>query len=429
MDEKRQRAGALLREFKGDRYVHGLGCFGKLGEFVAQCGHRAAVVTSGMGKPWGTPIHAATAESIERAGVVLAGDLIPGGRPNAPREDVFRIAQVLAERQADVVVTVGGGSGIDAAKAAVAYQTLGEVYPDFDGYFGVGKVSKMLAGAGRSLPPIVAAQLASGSAAHLTKYSNITDLARAQKLLIIDDAIVPPRSVFDYSLTRTMSRDFTVDGALDGVAHCLEVFYGAQGKVLEAVREVALLGIELIVSHLKDACEALDDLEAREALGLGTDLGGYAIMIGGTNGAHLTSFSLVDILSHGRACALMNPYYTVFFAPVIEDKLREVGRIYAGAGYTKASIETLHGRDLGIAVAEAMLTQMRDVGFPTTLEEVPGFTTDHIARALTAAKNPKLEVKLKAMPVSLTADQVDDYMGPILEAARTGDFSLIRNAG
>ena len=43
--------------------------------------------------------------------------------------------------------------------------------------------------------------------------------------------------------------------------------------------------------------------EGREALGLATDLGGYAIMLGGTNGAHLTSFSLIDILTHGRACA------------------------------------------------------------------------------------------------------------------------------
>ena len=57
---------------------------------------------------------------------------------------------------------------------------------------------------------------------------------------------------------------------------------------------------------------------------------------------------------------------------------------------------------------------------------MPGFTQGHIERALAAAKNPKLESKLRNMPVPLTAAQVDDYMGPVLEAARTGDFSLIR---
>ncbi len=67
-------------------------------------------------------------------------------------------------------------------------------------------------------------------------------------------------------------------------------------------------------------------MAAREALCLATDLGGYAIMLGGTNGGHLTSFSLVDILTHGRACALMNPYYTVFFAPAVEGPLQHRGQ-------------------------------------------------------------------------------------------------------
>ncbi len=39
---------------------------------------------------------------------------------------------------------------------------------------------------------------------------------------------------------------------------------------------------------------------------------------------------------------------------------------------------------------------------------------------------PQLEMKLKNMPVSLTADMVDEYMKPVLEAALTGDFSAIK---
>lgn len=68
------------------------------------------------------------------------------------------------------------------------------------------------------------------------------------------------------------------------------------------------------------------------ALGLATDLGGYSIMLGGTNGAQLTSFSLVDILSHGRACGMLNPNYKALFAPAIEETLRRVGAIYCASG-------------------------------------------------------------------------------------------------
>jgi len=427
--EDKELAAALLRAFKGDDYVFGLGCFDALGGQVAAFGRRASVVWSGVGKDWGTAVHAATADALDRAGAKPAGEPIAGARPNAPREDVFRIAAALVDQDPDVVVCVGGGSCIDAAKAAAAYAGLGDRYPEIDAYFGVGQVSLMIEDTGRSMLPVVAAQLAAGSAAHLTKYSNITSVKRAQKLLIIDDAIVPPKCLFDYAMSASMSRDFTMDGALDGVAHCLEVYYGASGDGLGRIEPVSLLGIRLIVHHLKTACEDLGNLAAREALGLGTDLGGYAIMLGGTNGAHLASFSLVDVLSHGRACALMNPYYTVFFAPAIEDKLRAVGAVYKEAGHTNADLDRLRGRDLGLAVADAMLALSHEVGFPTRLAEVDGFTDAHVARALTAAKDPKLASKLANMPVPLSAETVDEYMGPILEAAKTGDFGLVKNMG
>ncbi|MEJ5199664.1 MAG: iron-containing alcohol dehydrogenase, partial [Anaerolineae bacterium] len=183
----------------------------------------------------------------------------------------------------------------------------------------------------------------------------------------------------------------------------------------------------LVVRYLPRVLADGHDAEGREALGLATDLGGYAIMIGGTNGAHLTSFSLVDVLPHGRACGMLNPYWTVFFAPAVEAPLRLVGRIYRDAGYIRADLERLRGRDLGLAVAEGMIAFEAAVGFPTRLSDVPGFTPAHIARALAAAKDPQLKSKLENMPVPMTAAMVDDYMGPVLEAAASGDLSLIRN--
>jgi alcohol dehydrogenase class IV len=193
--------------------------------------------------------------------------------------------------------------------------------------------------------------------------------------------------------------------------------------------EVAKEGIGLVIAYVEQAITSPDDMVPRTALGLATDLGGYAIMVGGTNGGHLTSFSLVDVLSHGRACAIMNPYYTVFFAPAIEEPLRMVGHLFQEAGLTDMDIDGLGGRKLGIAVAEAMLALSERTGFPTTLGEVEGFGEEHIERALNAAKNPQLKMKLENMPVPLTAEMIDDYMGPILYAAWHGDLSLIKNVG
>ena len=123
----------------------------------------------------------------------------------------------------------------------------------------------------------------------------------------------------------------------------------------------------------------------------------------------------------------MNPYYTVFFAPTIQQPLRLVGKIYREAGMTESDIDSLEGRELGVAVAEAMFELARRIAFPTRLSEVDGFSPSHIDHALATARNPQLKMKLQNMPVPLTAEMLDEYMRPVLEAARDGDLSLIRN--
>jgi alcohol dehydrogenase len=417
-----ERARALLRGFKGDTYLFGTAVLSHVGKVVARVGKRPVLVRDTF--PGSGDFVLIIRDSLAEAGVPLVGE-IQGAGPNAPREDLFCITDELRALDPDVIISFGGGSTIDATKAAEVLRTLGG---EIDGYFGTGLVTQALAESGRSLTPHVAIQSAASSGAHLTKYSNITDVSTGQKKLIVDEAIVPARPVFDYEVTYGAPPELTADGALDGISHSLEVLYGAVGKpYYDKVEEVAGTGIGLVVNYLPRVIENPQDTEGREALCLATDLGGYAIMLGGTNGGHLTSFSLVDILSHGRACAIMNPYYTVFFAPAIQEPLKLMGKVYREAGLTTTDVENLGGRELGVAVAEAMFELARRIGFPTRLSEVRGFSQEHIERALTAAKNPQLKMKLENMPVPLTAEMVDEYMGPVLEAARDGDLTLIKN--
>ena len=424
MTDDFEKARSLLRQFKGDTYLFGAGVLHGVGSMVARVGKRAALV---RGTFAGSDRYVRTIqESLAQAGVQLVAQ-IKGARPNAPREDLFRITDELKRADPDVLISFGGGSTIDAAKAAGVLCALGG---QIDDYFGTGLVSAALAQTGKSLRPHVAIQTAASSASHLTKYSNITDLATGQKKLIVDDVIVPALAIFDYDVTCGAPPNLTADGAMDGLSHALEVLYGAVSKpYYETAAQIATTGLGLILECLPRALTDPTDAQARQGLCLATDLGGYAIMIGGTNGGHLTSFSLVDILSHGRACAIMNPYYTVFFAPAIEEPLRLVGRIYqqAGLGDRGADLDNLTGRQLGIAVAKAMFEFAGTVGFPTRLSEVDGFSQAHIARALAAAKNPQLKMKLQNMPVPLSAETVDEYMRPVLDAAAQGEFALIKN--
>lgn len=432
------KAREIIGAWKGGDYAFGVDVLGNIGEFAASFGDNALLVIADLGVEWMEPIHRRIMEALDEKSISHVS--VMGAGPNAPREDVYRIANEISKVYPDSVIAVGGGSTIDAVKAASVLSTY---IPDevmehlgatealastVEPYFGMGNVTRIKEALDLAPTPVIAVQTIASSGAHLTKYSNITDPMSGQKKLIIDPVIVPPKSVFDYGVTVGAPRGLTLDGALDGIAHMWEVFMGATGQSwYDRMKDIAVEGISLIVESLPAALENPGDLDARVALGLGTDLGGYSIMIGGTNGGHLGSFSLVDVLTHGRACAVLNPYYTVLFSPAIQDQLRTVGAVFREAGCIGEDLNSLEGRELGEAVARGMIAFTRGIDFPGTLLEA-GATREHIDRMIAAAKNPQLSSKLMNMPTPMDPSKgdVDSYMRPVLEAAFTGDFSLIR---
>lgn len=420
------RSYELLKEWKKDAYTFGVGCLDKVGGIAAGYGKKALLVSN---TTYMKAVADEVAASLAAAGVELVGGKIaPDAKPNAPREDVYRLTTYVLQFKPDCIVAVGGGSTIDACKAASMLASLGSVVsPEVDEYFGTGKVTEYIKATGKKMTPVVAVETSASSGAHLTKYSNITDPVAGQKKLIVDPAIIPEHSIFDYKVTCSMPLSVTIDGALDAIAHTFEVFCGAKGDAYDKAKEIAECAIGLVTTYAKDIIKNPGDIKAREAIGLATDLGGYAIMVGGTSGPHLTSFSLVDIVGHGTACGLMNPYYMVFYSKAIQNQLKVVGKIFKDHGYIKEDISKLEGRALALAVASGMIAFEKSIGAPTTLSNIKGFKKEvHVPRALKAAKDPDLKMKLQNMPVAMTADDVDEFMAPILEAAVTGDLSLIK---
>ncbi len=437
MDYKVQ-ARKMLNDWKKGNYAFGMNVLKKIGDFAQQAGKSTMLVVTGLGvEKWTEPLVDKIRDFLKDKNIDILS-IIKGARANAPREDVYRIANQIGKKRPDSIIAIGGGSTIDAVKAASVLACLDS--DDVETYFGMGIVTEKLRKEEKKLPIVIAVQTAASSGAHLTKYSNITDPLTGQKKLIIDEAVVPPLAVFDYSTTIEAPHSITADGGLDGIAHSLEVIYGATGKpFFSEVMDIAEVGISLIVENLPKAVDEPEDEDARVALGLGTDLGSYAIMVGGTNYGHLFSFSLVNLLTHGRACALVNPYATVFFSSAIEPQLKMVGKILDKAGYIDEDVQSHSGRDLGIIVAQGMINFSKRIKFPTTLDEVGGTTKDK-ERILKAAKNPQLWSKLEQAPVSLisrdakgeidkfqTEANIDEYIGALIDGVRSGDFDKIKS--
>lgn len=415
------RAGKLLTKFKGNSYTYGVGVLDAVANYGTEFGERVLVVAN---KSHLKPCLDIILCSLGKKGLEpINADVVAGARTNTPIDDVYRIAKHITDEKPDCIVAVGGGSTIDAVKAATVLAVFGGEIED---YFGTGLVNLASTKRKRELCPIIAVPTTAGSGAHLTKYANVTDIGLRQKKLIVDELIVPSRAVFDYSITQTVPQDVTIDGVLDGISHIIEVFYGISDYQYALSKEITTVGLELFLKYTPQVLADPNDIEARTALGLASDLGGYAIMIGGTNGPHLNSFSLVDITSHGRACGILTPYYTVFFSPAIEKQLRVLQQIYARHGLIH-EIADLSSRDLGISIAEGMLTFMKRIGCPTSLGEISGFSLEHREKMLDAAKHPQLDMKLRNMPIPFQTDMIDTYMKSVLEAAVVGDVSLVKN--
>ncbi|MDR0313431.1 MAG: iron-containing alcohol dehydrogenase, partial [Treponema sp.] len=413
-------ARTLLSEWKKDTYVFGSNVLSKLGNLAEEYGKNALLICNAS---YLDEVGNKAAASLKKAGIHLAGgQIFPGAGPNAPRADVYRIETYILHHKPEMIIAVGGGSTIDACKASNFLACLGKAKSaEIDPWFGTGMVSAALKETKHKLLPLVAVQTSASSGAHLTKYSNVTDPVLGQKKLIVDESIVPTASLFDYDVTASMPLPITVDGILDSISHCFEVFTGLPANTPEEkynlVEDITETALELAIQYSPRVIANPKDMDAREAIGLASDLGAYAIMVGGTHGPHMTSFSLVDLVGHGTACGLMNPYYAVFFAPAIERQLRLAGSIYKKYGYISKDLEDLSARDLGIAVAEGMKAFNKAIGAPVALKDLPKWNDSYVNKILEAAKDPQLDMKLRNMPVPLHASNVDELMGPVIRSA------------
>ena len=146
--ELTEHAAKLLHGFKGDNYVFGFGVLDKAGELAAKYGPSALVICNNTYSSVAEEVVA----SLRQHGVELAGGRIfPGARPNAPREDVYKIESYLLHFKPACIIAIGGGSTLDAAKAANFLASLGTYNPDIDPYFGTGLVTAALQKTGKKL--------------------------------------------------------------------------------------------------------------------------------------------------------------------------------------------------------------------------------------------------------------------------------------
>jgi alcohol dehydrogenase class IV len=222
--------------------------------------------------------------------------------------DFHRLLGTARACRPDVVIGLGGGSVLDAAKLVAALcnstQTISDV-------FGNGVLG------GRMLP-LICIPTTAGTGSEVSPNAILLDESAEMKKAVISPHLVPDAAFIDPALMLTVPSHITAATGIDALTHCIEGF--ANNFAHPLVDTWALDGIRHISSHLETAVSEPSNLEARFHLALGSLYGGLCLGPVNTAAVHALSYPLGSRhhIPHGHANAILLPHvlrFNLFAAP------------------------------------------------------------------------------------------------------------------
>jgi alcohol dehydrogenase class IV len=287
----------------------GRGARDRVAEAATRFGRRVLLVTGARSLAAGGELERMR-ERFASAGLAVATWAVDG-EPDV--DGVDRGAATAAASGAQVVVAVGGGSALDAAKAIAAVATSGGSAVDY---------LEDLPGAGgrglRAAPlPVVAVPTTAGTGSEVTRNAVVRVPEAALKRSMRDDRMLPALAIVDPDLAATAPPEVAVAAALDALTHLVESYasLGAHPTTdlfaLEGARRAASALREL-AAWIGESPGGWAAPEARSAalwdeLALASLWGGMALANAGLGAAHGLAAPLGGrcAIPHGAACAAL----------------------------------------------------------------------------------------------------------------------------
>ncbi len=325
------------------------------------------------------------------------------GVPAEPDIEVVRsMAAQMKSCSPKAVVAIGGGSVMDAAKAAyLSYQT----DLDIRELFGAGLCQKRFPG--RRFARVICVPTTSGTGSEATPYANIIDRPSGVKRLVMDTEIIAEHSFVIPLLTFSAPASLTAITGLDAFVHAVESLlnFRAAAQHPEATAW-GLAAVRLIHQALPIALGTATGFvpQARAELALASSLAGMCIKVCPTSLPHLCSFSVCGHAAHGAAVASLLPNFWRWY-------LAESSEC---AARTELLAPILGGSS-PLEMVQATAEFIESCGIsthPGRLTGLPASFIDQLAQD--AAQNP---MKLESAPRPLTASDCQAAFHEALDEA------------
>ena len=251
-------------------------------------------------------------------------EIFEGVLPNPTFNAVQAGEQAFTSTGCEALLSLGGGSVLDAAKMIALLHKNPLSLNEFEG---VGK-SKNAA------VPHFAIPSTAGTGAEITPVAVISDPTTHRKVLITDGKMIPEFIALDPRIMVGMPPAITASTGVDALTHAVEA-YVSRGAI-ESTDIEAKTAIRLIFKFLSRAYQIGDDLEARDAMAAASFYAGKAFSVAGVGYVHAIAHQLGRVrgVPHGNANAMVLPEVLNAYDDCIHDRLAELAQL-VGLGEKK----------------------------------------------------------------------------------------------
>lgn len=297
-------------------------------------------------------------------------------------ESVYR--EQIAPFAPDAVLSIGGGSVLDAAKLFAVRLTNAQPLREWLGI-------DLIASPG---VPLILVPTTAGTGSEVTPNAIVTLPDEALKVGIVSRHLLPQLVILDATLTLDLPKPITAATGMDAFIHALESYISTKANPVSDM--YAMESMRLIGANLLEAYDNGQSLKAREAMLLGSMYGGLALTAAGTAAVHALAYPLGGMfnVTHGVANSMLLPHVMQFNLDAIEARLANVAHALAIA----------HHDDSDAQAAEKLLARIREwtaaLAIPQDLRRF-GVSEDHLDALAVAASKVKRLLGNNPKPLSL----------------------------
>ena len=276
-------------------------------------------------------------------------------KPNPTIENVQTGVEEFKKSGADYIISVGGGSSMDTAKA-IGIIINNPEFADVRSLEGCAPTKNPTV-------PTIAVATTAGTAAEVTINYVITDVEKERKFVCVDPNDMAIIAISDPDMMATMPKGLTAETGMDALTHAIE------GYTTKAAWDMTdmfhLKAIELIAQSLEGAVNGED--KGREGMALAQYIAGMGFSNVGLGIVHSMAHPLGALYDtpHGVANAIILPTVMEYNAEYTGEKYKHIAKAFG-----VENVDIMTQEEYRKAAVEAVKKLSQDVGIPQNLKEI-----------------------------------------------------------